>query len=91
MTYEQEIKILENALDKACEYIHNNGLNGCPLSYDVEAVDKEKEKECVLCKFNCSARYEYSNKEYEKKSKECWKEFFFRKTSKRIIKMTNEN
>lgn len=34
MTYEQTINILEKALDKACEYTHNNGLNGCPLNYD---------------------------------------------------------
>lgn len=27
MTYEQEINILEKALDKACEYTHNNGVN----------------------------------------------------------------
>lgn len=77
MTYEQEIDILENALDKACEYIHQNGVNGCPSSYDCEAVSKEKEKECILCKFHCiSAKDEFFNKEYEKKSKECWKEYF---------------
>lgn len=77
MTYERTISLLENALDKACEYTHNNGLNGCPASYDIGAVDKKKKKECILCKFHCiSAKDEYRNKEYEKKSKECWKEYF---------------
>lgn len=79
MTYEQEIKVLEAALDKACEYTHNNGVNGCPSSYDCGALDKNKEKECILCKFHCiSAKDELFNKEYEKKSKECWKEYFLK-------------
>lgn len=77
MTYEQTINILEKALDKACEYIHNNGFNGCPKKYDCELVDREKECECILCKFDCfPTKDEYYNKEYEKKSKECWKEYF---------------
>lgn len=79
ITNEQEINILEQALDKACEYIHNNGLNGCPSSYDCGAVDKNKEKECVLCKFHCiCVKDELFNKEYEKKSKECWKKYFLK-------------
>ena len=83
MTYEQEINTLEKALDKACEYTHNNGVNGCPSSYDWEALDKNKEKECILCKFHCiSAKDELFNKEYEKKSKECWKEYFLTGKSK---------
>ena len=77
MTCEQTISMLEKALDKACEYTHNDGFNGCPSSYDHEAVSEEKEKECILCKFHCiSAKDECWNKEYEKKSKECWKEYF---------------
>ena len=38
MTCEQTISMLEKALDKACEYTHNDGFNGCPSSYDHEAV-----------------------------------------------------
>ena len=76
MTYEKEIKTLEKALDKACEYTHNNGYNGCPAHYDIEEVDKEKEKECILCKFYCMSVKYFNSKEYEKKSKECWKEYF---------------
>lgn len=41
MIYEKEIKTLEKALDKACKYTHNNGLNGCPLSYDCSIVSKK--------------------------------------------------
>lgn len=79
MTYEQEINKLEKALDKACKYTHNDGLNGCPASYDIGAVDKKKKEECILCKFHCiSAKDEYLNKEYENKSKECWKEYFLK-------------
>lgn len=79
MTNEQEINILEQALDKACEYTHNNGVNGCPSNYDCGAVSQEKEKECILCKFHCIyAKDELFNKEYEKKSKECWKEYFLK-------------
>lgn len=78
MTYEKEIKILEKALDKACEYTHNNGYNGCPSHYDIEEVDKEKEKECILCKFYCMSVKYFNSKEYEKKSKECWKEYFLK-------------
>lgn len=76
MTYEQTINILEKALDKACEYTHNNGLNGCPLNYDCSKVSKKKEKECILCKFYCGSEKYFFNKEYKKKSKECWKEYF---------------
>lgn len=78
MTNEQEINILENALDKACEYTHNNGLNGCPSNYDCSTVSKKKEKECILCKFHCGSEKYYFDKGYEKKSKECWKEFFLK-------------
>lgn len=36
----------------------------------------EFEKECILCKFHCDSEKYFFNKEYEKKSKECWKEYF---------------
>ena len=78
MIYEKEIKVLEKALDKACKYTHNNGLNGCPANFDIGAVDKKKKKECVLCKFHCDSEKYFFNKEYEKKSKECWKEYFLK-------------
>lgn len=78
MTYEQTINILEKALDKACKYTHNNGLNGCPANFDIGAVDKKKKKECILCKFHCGSEKYFFNKEYEKKSKECWKEYFLK-------------
>lgn len=77
-TYEQETKTLAKALDKACKYTHNNGLNGCPANFDIGAVDKKKEKECILCKFHCGSEKYFFNKEYEKKSKECWKEYFLK-------------
>ncbi|WP_302318750.1 hypothetical protein [Holdemanella biformis] len=77
-TYEQEIKTLTKALDKACKYTHNNGLNGCPANFDIGAVDKKKKKECILCKFHCGFEKYFFNKEYEKKSKECWKEYFLK-------------
>lgn len=61
------------------EYTHNNGVNGCPLSYYCGAVDKNKEKECILCKFHyIYAKDELFNKEYEKKSKEYWKKYFLK-------------
>lgn len=75
---EKEIKTLEKALDKACKYTHNNGLNGCPSNYDCSTVSKKKEKECILCKFHCDSEKWFFNKEYEKKSKECWKEYFLK-------------
>ncbi|WP_462289452.1 hypothetical protein [Holdemanella biformis] len=78
MTYKQEIKTLEKALDKACKYTHNNGLNGCPANFDIGAVDKKKKKECILCKFHCGSEKYFFNKEYENKSKECWKEYFLK-------------
>lgn len=78
MIYEKEIKVLEKALDKACKYTHNNGLNGCPANFDIGAVDKKKKKECILCKFHCDSEKYFFNKEYEKKSKECWKEYFLK-------------
>ena len=78
MIYEKEIKTLEKALDKACKYTHNNGLNGCPSSYDCSIVSKKKEKECSLCKFSYAFEKYYFNEEYEKKSKECWKEYFLK-------------
>lgn len=80
MTYEQEIDILENALDKACEYIHQNGFNGCPRRYDCELVEKETatqpdiegdgyyKGELVydtwICP-RCGTRYEIGYDEYE--------------------------
>lgn len=70
----------QGALDKACEYIHSNGFNGCPKKrYDVDLIDKEKECECILCKFDCfPTTNDFYNKEYEKKSKECWEEYFLK-------------
>ena len=78
MTHEKGIKVLEKALDKACKYTHNNGLNGCPANFDIGTVDKKKKKECILCKFHCESEKYFFNKEYEKKSKECWKEYFLK-------------
>ena len=42
--------------------------------------DKEKEKECGLCKFYCMSVKYFQSKEYENKSKECWKEYFLKGT-----------
>lgn len=78
MTYKQEIKTLEKALDKVFKYTHNNGLNGCPVNFGIRVVDKKKKKECILCKFHCESEKYFFNKEYEKKSKECWKEYFLK-------------
>ena len=40
-------------------------------------LDEIKEKECISCKFyGVFCKNECDDKKYEKKSKECWKEFF---------------
>ena len=68
----------ETSKDKACKYTHNNGLNGCPSNYDCSTVSKKKKKECILCEFHWKPEKYFFNKEYEKKSKECWKEYFLK-------------
>nr|DAZ04845.1 MAG TPA: NUMOD4 motif protein [Caudoviricetes sp.] len=75
--YENLYEVNENGIIRSIPHLRKNGVNGCPSSYDYGAVSKDKEKECILCKFHCiSAKDELFNKEYEKKSKECWKEYF---------------
>lgn len=70
---------LEKALDKACEYIHDCGANGCPNNYDGEEM-----KECKMCNYECMSLDDQLNcseqhwKEYLKKSIKCWKEYFLR-------------
>lgn len=76
MIYEKEIKVLEKALDKACKYTHNNGLNGCPANFDIGAVDKKKKKECILCKFHCDSEKYFFNKNMKRSPKNVGKNIF---------------
>lgn len=75
---------LEKALDKACEYIHNDGIDGCPFNYDISAITNEKTNECNICDYQCmSLDYqlnssEQQNHEYLKKSIKCWREYFLK-------------
>lgn len=76
---EEYCDALEKALDKACEYIHDCGSNGCPNNYDGEEM-----KECKMCNYECmslddqlnSSKSQYD--EYLKKSIKCWREYFFK-------------
>jgi hypothetical protein len=67
---------LEKALDNACKYIHNDGIDGCPFNYDLSAIESEKMNECNICDYQCSS--ERSCEEYLKKSVKCWKEYFLK-------------
>lgn len=67
---------LEKALDNACKYIHNDGIDGCPCNYDISAITNEKMNECNICDYQCSSKQHC--KEYLKKSMKCWKEYFLR-------------
>lgn len=67
---------LEKALDKACKYIHNDGIDGCPCNYDISLITNKKMNECNICDYQCTS--ERSCKEYLKKSMKCWKEYFLR-------------
>ena len=70
---------LEKALDKACEYIHDCGSNGCPNNYDGEEME-----ECKMCNYECISLDDQLNssksywKEYSKKSIKCWRKYFLR-------------
>lgn len=67
---------LEKALDNACKYIHNDGIDGCPFNYDISAIESEKMNECNICDYQCSSKQ--CCKEYLKKSIKCWKEYFLK-------------
>lgn len=67
---------LEKALDNACKYIHNDGIDGCPFNYDLSAIESEKMNECNICDYQCGS--EQCCEEYLKKSIKCWKEYFLR-------------
>lgn len=73
---EEYCDALEKALDKACEYIHNDGIDGCPCNYDISTITSEKMNECNICNYQCSRKQHC--KEYLKKSIKCWKEYFLR-------------
>ena len=81
---EEYCDALEKALDKACEYTHDCGSNGCPFNYDVLSITNKKMNECNMCDYqyislddelNSSKQQQY---EYLKKSMKCWKEYFLR-------------
>lgn len=67
---------LEKALDNACKYIHNDGIDGCPCNYDLSTISDKKMNECNICNYQCSSKQHC--KEYLKKSIKCWKEYFLR-------------
>ena len=72
---------LEKALNKACEYIHNDGIDGCPSNYDISAITNEKMNECNICGYQCNGQLNSSkqqNYKYLKKSIKCWKEYFLK-------------
>ena len=77
---EENKDVLEKALDKACKYIHNDGIDGCPCNYDISTITNEKTNECNICAYQCIGLDEElnSSKEYLKKSMKCWKEYFLR-------------
>lgn len=70
---------LEKALDKACEYIHDCGANGCPNNYEGKEM-----KECKMCNYECMSLDDQLNSsklqdnEYLKKSIKCWREYFLK-------------
>jgi hypothetical protein len=75
---------LEKALDKACKYIHNDGIDGCPCNYDLSTISDKKMNECNICDYQCMSLNDQLNSsksqenEYLKKSMKCWKEYFLR-------------
>ena len=72
---------LEKALDKACEYIHDCGVNGCPFNYDCLTITNEKMNECNICGYECNDQLhstKQQEEEYLKKSIKCWKEYFLK-------------
>lgn len=72
----RKCKSYEKALNKACEYIHNDGIDGCPCNYDISTITSEKMNECNICNYQCSSKQHC--KEYLKKSIKCWKEYFLK-------------
>lgn len=80
----RKCKSYEKALNKACVYIHNNGVDGCPNNYDYLAITNEKIKECYTCGYDCMGLDDQLNssnlqkEEYLKKSVKCWKEYFLK-------------
>ena len=85
MTYEEmkKCKSYEKALDKACEYIHCDGIDGCPCNYDISTITNEKMNECNICDYQCISLDDINsskqqNNEYLKKSMKCWKEYFLK-------------
>lgn len=72
------VERLEKALDKVCEYIHFNGYNGCPHSYDGNLLNDGKKK-CTVCDFSfMNIDDAIGNEEYKEKSCKCWKEVFMK-------------
>ena len=74
---------LEKALDNACKYIHNDGIDGCPCNYDLSTISDKKMNECNICDYQCISFYDELNSskqqyEYLKKSMKCWKEYFLK-------------
>lgn len=67
---------LEKALDNACKYIHNDGIDGCPCNYDISTITNKKMNECNICDYQFTIKNHC--KEYLKKSMKCWKEFFLK-------------
>lgn len=80
---EEYCDALEKALDNACVYIHNDGIDGCPSNYDISAITNEKMNECNMCCYQCISLDELNSSkqqkyEYLKKSIKCWKEYFLK-------------
>jgi hypothetical protein len=75
---EEYCDALEKALDKACEYTHDCGSNGCPFNYCWTTITNEKMNECNICDYQCMSSDDRLNNEYLKKSIKCWKEYFLR-------------
>ena len=76
MIYEKEIKVLEKALDKACKYTHNNGLNGCPANFDIGAVDKKRKKNVFYVNFIVTLRNIFLIKNMKRSPKNVGKNIF---------------
>lgn len=75
---EENKDALEKALDNACKYIHNDGIDGCPCNYDISTIENKKMNECNICDYQCMGLDNRLNNEYLKKSIKCWKEYFLR-------------
>lgn len=70
---------LEKALNKACAYIHCEGINGCPYRYDYKTITDEKMEQCYMCDYDyIDLDSELHNEEYLKKSIKCWREYFLK-------------